>query len=202
MSDDRPYASSEGGNSVVKFLWNVLFVIFYPLITTFSLVFVGVLYVFSGLSKLISKISANTETGIEIKKPVWKHFTTSGKYKIESLFVDEIMFGPAYYKFRTSPAISDFENRLFGDFKHPFGQGLLLQQWNTTNVKDVPDFQLVFFNNETGTIKSLHQIKSFSWNLVTDKEDEVVIKWFTGTEVGEVIVHISDLEEKKIEQEQ
>ncbi len=199
MLNDRPY-TSEGGNSVVKFLWNVLFVILYPVITTFSLVFMGVLYVFSGLSKLVSKISANTESGIEIKKPTWAPFTTTGIYEIESLFVDEIMFGPAYYKFRASPAIPDFENRLFGDFMHPFGGGILLQQWNTTNVAEVPDFQLVFLNNQTGAIKALHQIKSFSWNLISEKEDELVIKWFTGTEGGEVVVHVSDLEEK-IEQE-
>jgi len=201
MPNDRPYTPTGGGNSVVRFLWNVLFVILYPLITSFSLVFMGILYVFSALSKLISKISTNTETGIEIQKPTWKHFTSSGRYEIESLYVDEIMFGPAYYKFRASPALPVLENKLFGDFQHPFGSGLLLQQWNTTNVKDVPDFQLVFFNSQTGSLKSLHQIKSFSWNLVTDKEDEVVIKWFTGTEVGEVVVHLNDLEEK-IEQEQ
>lgn len=200
MLNDRPYASSEGGNSLVKFLWNVLFVILYPIITTFSLVFMGILYVFSGLSKLVSKVSANTETGIEIKKPTWTHFTSSGIYDIESLFVDEIMFGPAYYKFRSTPAVPALENRLFGDFKHPFGAGLLLQEWNTTNVSEVPDFQLVFFNRETGAIKPLQQIKSFSWNLIAEKDDEVIIKWFTGTEGGEVFVHLSDVEEK-IEQE-
>lgn len=200
MLNDRPYASSEGGNSLVKFLWNVLFVILYPIITTFSLVFMGILYIFSGLSKLVSRVSANTETGIEIKKPAWTHFASSGSYDIESLFVDEIMFGPAYYKFRSTPTVPALENRLFGDFKHPFGSGLLLQEWNTTNVTEVPDFQLVFFNHETGTIKSLQRIKSFSWNLIAEKDDEVIIKWFTGTEGGEVLVHLNDVEEK-IEQE-
>ena len=200
MLNDRPYASSEGGNSLIKFLWNVLFVILYPIITTFSLVFMGILYIFSGLSKLVSKVSANTETGIEIKKPTWTHFTKAGIYEIESLFVDEIMFGPAYYKFRAAPAVPALENRLFGDFKHPFGPGVLLQEWNTTQVSEVPDFQLVFFNHESGTIKPLQQIKSFSWNLIAEKDDEVIIKWFTGTEGGEVLVHLNDLEEK-IEQE-
>ena len=194
MSNDHPYAS-EGGNSIVKFLWNVLFVIFYPLITTFSLIFVGILYVFSSLSKLVSRISASTDTGIEIKKPTWTPFTSLGGFEIESLYVDEIMFGPAFYKLKATPHAPDLENRLFGDFKYPFGPGLLLQEWNTTNVKEVPDFQLVHFNSETGKIKSLHQIKSFSWNLNTETEDEISIKWFTGIEGGEVVVKKEDVED-------
>lgn len=179
----------------MKVLWNILFVIFYPLITTFSLLFIGILYIFSAFSLWISKISANTETGIEIKKPTWQPFHKAGIYEIESLFVDEIMFGPSYYKLRTTPHAKALENDLFGDFIHPFGDGILLQKWNTTNVKNVPDFQLVFFNSKTGLVKPLHQIKSFSWNLDTEKEDEITIRWFTGTEVGEVSVGLQDLED-------
>lgn len=194
MSNDHPY-TSEGGNSVIKMLWNILFVIFYPLITTFSLLFIGVLYIFSAFSSWISKISANTETGIEIKKPTWQQFHQTGKYEIESLFVDEIMFGPSYFKLRATPQAKALEDGLFGDFIHPFGEGILLQKWNTTNVKEVPDFQLVFFNKNTGLVKSLHQIKSFSWNLETEKEGEITIKWFTGIEVGEVNVRLQDLDD-------
>src|SRR5690606_21253308 len=106
----------------------------------------------SGLSKLISKISASTE-GIEIKKPEWTPFIQSGKYALENIYVYEIMFGPSFYKLRTEPTTNVFDERLFGDFKYPFGPGVLLQQWNETNAKEIPDFQLVFFNGETGELK-------------------------------------------------
>lgn len=190
MSNDHPYTTE--GNTVIKFLWNGLFVLFYPLITTFSLLFVGVLYVFSLFSRLISRFSASVDKGIEIKKPEWKSFFEVGKYHFEKLFVDEIMFGPAYYKLKTVPASPCLQNKLFGDFKHPFGSGVLLQQWNTTNVKEIPDFQLVYFEGGTGRLKDIARIKSFSWNVCEETEDQVTIKWFTGTEGGEVVVRKAD----------
>lgn len=192
MSNEHHSYTSES-NGIIKFLWNVLFVVFYPLITTFSLLFVGLIYVFSGFSKLVSRISASTE-GIEIKKPEWQPFVQCGKYELDRIYVDEIMFGPAYYNFRANPEAPSLKGKLFGDFKFPFGPGMLLQQWNSTNVKEVPDFQLVFFNEETGSLTELRQIKSFSWNLQETKEGEVTIKWFTGTEGGEEVIRLEDLE--------
>lgn len=184
----RNHSYTSEGNTIIKFIWNILFVVFYPLITTFSLLFVGILYVFSVFSTWVSRISTSVDKGIEIKKPTWTDFINVGNYRLEKLYVDEIMFGPAYYKFRTTPAITALENKLFGDFKHPFASGFLLQQWNTINVKEIPDFQLVYFDCHAGTLKDITQIKSFSWTVSEEKEGEVTIKWFTGTEGGEVVV--------------
>lgn len=186
MPKDQSYIS--GGSAVVKFVWNALFVLFYPLITTFSLLFVGVLYIFSLLSKLISRISASVDKGIELKKPEWESFAQVEGHSFEKLFVDEIMFGPAYYKLRSSPPNSALEGKLFGDFFHPFASGVLLQQWNTVNVVEIPDFQLVYFDSVTGRLIDIARIKSFSWNISEETEESLTLKWFTGTEGGDVVV--------------
>lgn len=191
MPKDHSYTKE--GNAIIKFIWNILFVIFYPLITTFSLLFVGILYIFSLFSKWVSRISTSMDNGIEIKKPEWTDFVKAGNYSLKKLYVDEIMFGPSYYKFKTTPDAPVLNDKLFGDFKHPFASGVLLQRWNTINVKEIPDFQLVYFDGKEGTLTDIAQIKSFSWNVCEEKEDEVTIKWFTGTEGGDVVVRKEDL---------
>jgi hypothetical protein len=170
-----------------KFLWNCLFVISYPIITSFSLIFMGIIWFFSSISQVLSKISPS-KTGFEIKKPTWKELATIGKYRIQKLFVDDILFGPTYYKFNAQPTISGFEDVFFGDFIYPCFDGLLLQKWNSTTFKDLPDFTLVYLNGTTGEITEIERIKSFSWIAQHVDEGLVKIKWFNGTEGGEVII--------------
>jgi hypothetical protein len=147
----------------------------------------GIIWVFSSLSQLLSKISTS-KSGFEIKKPTWKELATTGQYRIEKLFVDDILFGPTYYKFKAEPTISGFNNVFFGDFIYPCFDGLLLQKWNSTTFKDLPDFTLVFLNGKTGVITDIERIKSFSWIAQQIDEDLVKIKWFNGTEGGEVVI--------------
>lgn len=191
MPKDHSFIS--GGSAVARFVWNVLFVLFYPLITTFSLLFVGVLYVFSLLSKLISRVSASADKGIELTKPEWESFAQIESHNFEKLFVDEIMFGPAYYSLRSFPASDSLKDKLFGDFFHPFASGALLQQWNTINVTEIPDFQLVYFDLATGKLTDVARIKSFSWSISDETDDALTLKWFTGTEGGDVVVRKKDV---------
>lgn len=180
--------------SPLKIIWNFLFILFYPIITSFSLVFMGVIYVFSGISRLLSRVSTSQVSGIELKKPVWKHFISCGHFQLQHIFVDEIMFGPSYFKIKADPPVPAFENHFFGDFHHPCFHGVLLQKWNSTQIKDLPDFELIYMNCETGAIKGLGNIKSFSWNLPPQSQDDVVIlKWFNGSEGGEIRITEADL---------
>lgn len=171
-----------------KFLWNCLFVVSYPIITTFSLLFMGLIWIFSSLSQLLSKISTKKDFTFELKKPTWKSVATVGKYHIEKLFVDDIMFGPTYYKFRSEPVSPVFEKDYFGDFIYPCFNGILLQKWNSTAYKELPDFTLVYFDGETGRITEIEKIRSFSWIAQQPSDNEVKIKWFNGTEGGEIII--------------
>jgi hypothetical protein len=43
-------------DSLLKKVWYVLFILLYPVLITFSLLFTGILLVFSGLSKLLFKL--------------------------------------------------------------------------------------------------------------------------------------------------
>ena len=136
-------------NVILKFTWNCIFVLLYPIITTFSLVFMGMVWVFSKLSTLLSKLGTSTTSDIETK-PTWQSFLNLNKYKIQKLFIDEVMFGPTYYKFRSEPSITAFKEVYFGDFVFECFEGVLLQKWNSTAIKDSPDFTLVYLNGETG----------------------------------------------------
>lgn len=54
-------------NSFLKKAWYLFFILLYPVLVTFSLVFTGILFLFSGISKVIFKIvsmfSAKAEDG-------------------------------------------------------------------------------------------------------------------------------------------
>jgi hypothetical protein len=176
-------------NFLRKFLWNCLFIISYPIITSFSLAFMGIIWIFSSLSRLLSRVSTKKDFTFELKKPTWEDVATIGKYQLEKLFVDDILFGPTYYKFRSRPASPVFEDVFFGDFVYPCFDGILLQKWNSTTYKDLPDFTLVYFNGVSGEISDLQVIRSFSWIAQKISDDEVLVKWFNGTEGGEVVVN-------------
>lgn len=174
-------------------LWNIVFVFFYPIITTFAILFVGVIYVFSSISQLLSRVSTSKETIIEIKKPVWKPFANTETLAVEQILVDEIMFGPAYYRLRTQPATEAVTKDYYGEFKLACFGGLLLQRWNTTIPKDLPDFDLVFLHGQTGEVQTLQTIKAFTWNAEAVDEDTVLLKWFTGTQGGQIEIHKKDV---------
>jgi hypothetical protein len=182
----------------LKIGWNLLFVIFYPIITTFSLLFMGILMLFSGMSNVLSRLSTSKSSGIELKKPEWKPYVEYAGYSIEKIFVDDIMFGPSYNHLRSEPRLNCLENTFFGDFNYPCFNGVLLQKWNTTAFKDLPDFTLVFLDLNTGTLREIERIKSFSWNVVEDKSGQVKVKWFNGTEGGEVEINEQLLSREQI----
>ncbi len=153
----------------------------------------GVIYFFSSISKVLSKISTSSASGLEIRKPVWAPFMQCKNYTFQYLFVDEIMFGPSYYQLKSDPTIQYFDGKVFGDFKHFCFNGVLLQKWNTIEVMQLPDFELVYVDCETGEYKELGTIKSFSWTTPVDEAGEVKLKWFNGTEGGEIRIKAADL---------
>ena len=161
----------------------------YPFLTAFSLLFVGLLLFFSGLSNLLSKLyisKGDAAKEEKVKQPEWKPLAQAGKYSIKKLYIDEILFGPAYNKLEAVPPVSCFQDQYFGDFSFSCFNGVLLQKWNLTQDKDLPDFTLVYLDGDTGNIKDLEVINSYSWNASQVNESLVVLKWFNGTASGEV----------------
>ncbi|MFP4092434.1 MAG: hypothetical protein ACLFUB_12305 [Cyclobacteriaceae bacterium] len=180
-----------------KFLnavWTALFTLMYPFILLFSLAFIGLIHIFSLLSRLISMIPVWGEEKAQ-QVANWKPFANLGSLQLESKFEDEIMFGPAYYRLKANKAIKDLSDHYFGNFHFECFDGILLQKWNTVAPKQLPDFDLVFLNAKTGTLHHLKTVKAFSWKV--EQEADKIILWFDEKkEEGKLIIRAADLQLK------
>lgn len=184
--------------SIRNILWTGLFTLMYPFILIFSFACIGVIHLFSLLSRFVSLLfnlkREDTEEATE-QVAKWSPFADIGALKIESKFVDEIMFGPAYYKLKANKAIQNLSEHYFGSFQVPCFDGILLQKWNTLTPKQLPDFDLVFLNAKTGTLHHLKTIKSFTWKV--EQEADKIILWFDEKkEEGKLIIQAADLQYK------
>lgn len=173
--------------SFFQVAWDVLFTLFYPILIVFSLLFVGVVYLFSGISWLLSwLLPRRKETDAdEVAAPQWEPWITTGEISIERIWAGEIMFGSAYYQLRTLPAYEAIAIPYFGDFHHPCFGGVLLQRWNTVVPRELPDFDLLFLNDKTGQLHYLDTIKAFTWK-VEETTSGVCLKWQENEQQGEV----------------
>ena len=167
----------------------MLFTLFYPILIAFSLLFVGVVYLFSGISWLLSWLlprrreTASEETTVAR----WEPWISLPEITIERILIDEIMFGPAYYQLRTLPAHEMIATPYFGDFHHECFGGVLLQRWNTVVPRELPDFDLLFFNGDTGRLHHLETIRAFTWK-VEKTLDGVLLKWQENEQRGELLL--------------
>ncbi|MEQ9441280.1 MAG: hypothetical protein RIG62_19710 [Cyclobacteriaceae bacterium] len=184
---------------VLGWIWTGLFAVFYPIIMAFSLLFVGLVWIFSTLSWAFSWVilkirPVQQEEEATQTTPRWQSFFSNDNLRIERLLKEEIMFGPAYYRLRAiSNSVSDsvptnvesLAKDFFGDFKYPCFDGVLLQKFNTIIPKELPDFDLVFLNLKTGQLKYIETIKSFSWR-VEELGRGIIITWQDGKEPFEL----------------
>ena len=170
-------------------LWDVVFTIFYPILIVFSLLFVGVVYLFSTISWLLSWLLPRPKEAspTDASPATWQAWVTTPTVSIERILVDEIMFGPSYYQLRTLPLSEAIGTRYFGAFHHECFGGVLLQKWNTTVPKELPDFDLLFFNGETAQLHYLDTIKAFTWEVEETPEGNV-LRWQENDERGEVVL--------------
>ena len=79
------------------------------------------------------------------------------------------------------------EAHYFGDFQHPCFGGVLLQKWNTLIPKELPNFDLVFFNGQTGTLHYLDTIRAFTWK-VEETVKGVTLKWSGEEQQGQLAI--------------
>ncbi|MEK6476381.1 hypothetical protein WJR50_02565 [Catalinimonas sp. 4WD22] len=199
MPTNKPNSEKK---SLLNIIWTGLFTLMYPFILLFSFACIGMIHLFSLLSRLISmlpiwkdKAEHEQDTQVTEGTSTWSPFAHIGPLKIESKFEDEIMFGPAYYKLKANKAIKEFSEHYFGNFQVPCFDGVLLQKWNTLTPKQLPDFDLVFLNAKTGTLHHLKTIKSFSWKV--EQEADKIILWFDEKkEEGKLIIQATDLQFK------
>lgn len=161
--------------------WQVLFIIFYPFITLFSILFIGLVNVISWISRLFA--SSKTEPELEAAlSPDWAPFAEHAGLSLSRKPVREIQFGPLVYRLRATPASAAIQEGYWGDFMVPFGGGVLLQHWPSIAEHELERFELVYYEAGADAPKVLAEIPSFYWEARQLEEGSVVISWNEGAD--------------------
>lgn len=172
---------------VFRFIWNLIFVICYPILASFGLLFIGITYVFSLISKFLTRIKPEG-TKVVLKDVEWETLPFSNDL-LEAKLYKQIMFGPSGFKLRRKDGVpsilSDF---VFGNKVRILDEGFILEKWNSTESKNLPDFDICLYDPDEDSLKSLTNIKCFDWHVSEKVNNELSFKWFDGTQGGEVKV--------------
>ncbi|WP_162418950.1 hypothetical protein [Cyclobacterium roseum] len=172
-----------------KFIWNAIFVLTYPVLATFGIIFIGVTYFFSFISTLLARFS--TSSPEMENKSEWKQLSPESEL-IEGKLYKQIIFGPECYQFRRKDGIpSVMDDFIFGKKVIVLEEGLLLEKWNTTEMAQIPDFDICLYQPEADKLVKLAHIKCFDWHLSDKRDDIVYLKWFDGTQGGEMEVALT-----------
>lgn len=170
-----------------RFIWNLIFILSYPILASFGLLFIGLTWIFSKLSQVLTRLKPEGSK-LVLKEEAWQSLAnTSGS--LESKLVKSILFGPSCYQFRRADGVpsilSDF---VFGGKVHSIEEGFILEKWNSTESKDLPDFEICLYDPDEDRLQALTQIKCFDWHISERDGDELFFKWFDGIQGGEVKV--------------
>lgn len=169
-----------------RYIWNFIFIISYPILASFGLLFIGLTYLFSRLSKFLTKLRGGIEGDHVMEKTDWERVNPDIDL-IEGKLFKQIMFGPACFYFRRVDGIpSVLEDYIFGKKINIIEEGYLLERWNSTESKDLPDFDICLYKPDEDSLVSLANIKCFDWHLAEKEANELNFKWFDGTQGGEV----------------
>jgi hypothetical protein len=162
-------------------------VISYPILASFGILFIGITYVFSLLSSVLMRIKPEGSK-VVLKDAEWETLPFSNDL-LEAKLFKQIMFGPSGFKLRRKDGVptilSDF---VFGNKVRILDEGFILEKWNSTESKNLPDFDICLYNPDEDSLKSLTNIKCFDWHVSEKTDNELSFKWFDGTQGGEVKV--------------
>jgi len=151
---------------------------------TFGVIFIGITYILSTLSKILTRFRSPESTR-ETESSDWVSLCDL----IEGKIFKDIMFGPACYQIRRTDGIpSILEDHIFGKKMKVIEEGIVLERWNATDLKNLPDFDICLYDPENDKLTSLTQIKCFDWHLAQKEQNNILFKWFDGTRGGEVKV--------------
>lgn len=174
---------------IFRFIWNSIFVISYPILASFGLLFIGLTFLFSKLSQLLTRIKPEGKKGILLQTN-WETLPNSNDL-LEAKVEKQILFGPVGVRLRRKDGVpSVLEEFVFGKKIRVLTEGLILEKWNTLDAAALPDFDICLYDPELDKIRVLTQISSFDWHLAEVKEKELVFKWFDGTQGGEQLVQL------------
>lgn len=155
--------------------WQVLFVLFYPFITLFSLLFIGLVSVISAISRLFAKPAYAEEA--EDTTGGWQPFTSHHGLYLSRKAVHEVQFGPVLYHFRSSPALADLQQSYWSDFAVPMGEGFILQRWPSIAEHELEQFELVYVRPGLEKPLVLATMPTFYWEVKEHDHDSVEVRW-------------------------
>lgn len=159
------------------------------MLATFGVLFIGVTYLFSAFSKLLTKLRPDQES-VTIHQSEWESLPNTNDL-LEAKIYKQIMFGPTCFQMRRKDGIpSVLQDYYFGSKVRFMEDGILLEKWNATDSKDLPDFDICMYYPDEDRLKSLTNIKCFDWHLSEIEEESLSFKWFDGIQGGEVKVAI------------
>lgn len=172
---------------IFRFIWNVIFIVSYPVLASFGLLFIGVTYLFSLLSRFLNRLRPEGKK-VVLKESEWEDLPFSNEL-LEAKLVKQIVFGPSGFRFRRKDGVpSILSDYVFGKKVKILEEGFILEKWNSTESKDLPDFDICLYNPDEDSLRPLTNIKCFDWHVSEKVENELFFKWFDGTQGGEVKV--------------
>ena len=170
-----------------RFIWNAIFIISYPILASFGLIFIGLTFLFSKLSQLLTRIRPEGSK-VVFKESDWETLPYSNDL-LEAKLIKQIMFGPAGFQLRRKDGVpSVLSDYVFGKKIRVIEEGFILEKWNTLDSKEMPDFDICLYNPDEDSLRSLTNIKCFDWHVSEKIDQELSFKWFDGTQGGEVKV--------------
>ena len=83
---------------VFRFIWNAIFVISYPILASFGLIFIGLTFLFSKLSQVLTRFSPEGKS-VVLKETDWEQLPYSNDILEEKVFKQN-MYGKAGFNLR------------------------------------------------------------------------------------------------------
>lgn len=171
-----------------KRAWEVLFILLYPFITLFSLLFIGLVSVISFISGLFSgKPAAQADDG-NGNTIDWQPFVQHHGLFLSRKPVHQVQFGPLLYHFKSNPAIPGLDLSYWSDFQVPIGEGFLLQRWPSIAEHELETFELVYVRPGLEAPVVLHTMPGFFWQVQEHSHEEIDIIWTEDEEQKRVFI--------------
>ncbi len=174
---------------IFRFIWNSIFILSYPILASFGLLFIGLTFLFSKLSQLLTRLRPEGKVPTQLAS-AWEILPHTNEL-LEAKLEKQILFGPSGVKIRRKDGVpSVLSEQVFGKKVRAIEEGFILEKWNSLDPKELPDFDICLYDPEMDRLRVLTQIRCFDWHLAEKKDNQLFFKWFDGTQGGEQVVEL------------
>jgi hypothetical protein len=174
---------------IFRVIWNSIFILSYPILASFGLLFIGLTFLFSKLSQLLTRLRPEGKAPTQVATD-WEILPYTNEL-LEAKLEKQILFGPSGVKIRRKDGVpSVLSEQVFGKKVGLIEGGFILEKWNSLDPKELPDFDICLYDPEMDRLRVLTKIRCFDWHLAEKKENQLLFKWFDGTQGGEQVVEL------------